>query len=96
MDYTYGMDAMAAQNTQQDNFFNQSGNEQGSEIETQGTNFDREVVHDDAEMDDVVQGLGPLDDEWDEEEGDDPVYDHGGINPYYDFWEADPEGYQDE
>ena len=43
MDYTYGMDAMAAQNTQQDNFFNQSGNEQGSEIETQGTNFDREV-----------------------------------------------------
>ena len=46
-----------------------------------------------AEMDDVVQGLGPLDDEWDEEEGDDPVYDHGGINPYYDFWEADPEGY---
>ena len=54
------------------------------------------MVHDDAEMDDVVRGLGDLDDEWDEEEGDDEVYDHGGINPYYGFWAPDPDGYDDE
>ena len=80
-------------NSQGETYFNESGNEQGSVVDIDDTNFEREVIHDDAEMDDVVRGLGTLDDDWQEEEGDDEVYDHGGINPYYGFWDPYPVGH---